>query len=415
MAAAGEGVAWPRAVIHLDLDAFYASVEQLRRPELRGRPVVVGGGAGDEHRRGVVSAASYEARRFGVHSAMPMTTALRLCPTAVVLPVDFTAYREASARVFAIARAYTPVVEPLSLDEAYLEVTGSLRRFGPPEAIAAEIRGRILAECGLHASFGVATTKTVAKVASELRKPRGFVVVRPGEEAALLAPLPLRALPGLGPATERELSGLGVTTLGELAALPVEVLRRRLGEAASRSLHQRSRGLDEAAVSVPGRPRSVSREETFAADVADRRVLEARVRELAADVGRRLRAGGWTARTVTLKVRHHDFSTLTRQQGMATPVDADRPIAAAGLCLLGQAWSGRPIRLIGVGVSNLEDAGQLDLLDAGLERESHLDRVLDSLHDRFGDAAIRRGAGAPSLHDRDFRHDDLRRLGGDRS
>ena len=412
MTATGAGAVWPRAVIHLDLDAFYASVEQLRRPELRGRPVIVGGGAGEEHRRGVVSAASYEARRFGVHSAMPMATALRLCPQAAVVPVDFTAYREASATVFAIARAYTPVVEPLSLDEAYLEVSGSLRRFGPPEAIAAEIRDRILEACRLDASFGVATSKTVAKIASELRKPRGFVVVAPGQEAVFLAPLPLRALPGVGPAAERALAGLGVATLGQLAALPVDVLRRRLGEAAARSLHERSRGLDDAAVSVPGRPRSVSREETFATDVAAGATLEARVRELAADVARRLRAGGWTARTVTLKLRHHDFTTLSRQQSLGTPVDADRAIAAAALGLLGAAWSGEAIRLIGVGVSGLEDAGQLDLLDPGLERESRLDRVLDTLHGRFGSTAIRRGAAEPSLRDLDFRHDDLRRLGG---
>ena len=413
MTPAGAAVTWPRAVIHLDLDAFYASVEQLRRPELRGRPVIVGGGAGDEHRRGVVSAASYEARRFGVRSAMPMITALRLCPQAVVLPVDFTAYREASAAVFAIARAYTPAVEPLSLDEAYLEVTGSLRRFGPPDGIAAEIRDRILDECGLDASFGVATGKTVAKLASEVRKPRGFVVVAPGEEAAFLAPLPLRALPGLGPASERELAGLGVSTLGGLAALPVDVLRRRLGEAAARSLHERCRGLDPAPVSVPGRPKSVSREETFAADVSSREDLQARIRELGADVARRLRAGGWSTRTVTLKLRNADFTTLTRQQAMATPVDADRAIAGAALALFDAVWTGQPVRLLGVGAHSLEDAGQLDLLDGGLERESRLDRVLDSLHQRFGDTAIRRGAADPSLRDLDFRHDDLRRLGGD--
>ena len=174
---------WPRAVVHLDLDAFYASVEQLRRPELRGRPVIVGGG-GPDHRRGVVCAASYEARPFGVRSAMPMTRALRLCPAAVVLPVDFPAYRAASAEVFAIARAYTPQVEPLSLDEAYLDVAASQRRFGTPPAIAEEIRDRILAECGLSASVGVATSKTVAKIASDLRKPRGLVVDPAAERAS---------------------------------------------------------------------------------------------------------------------------------------------------------------------------------------------------------------------------------------
>jgi DNA polymerase-4 len=399
---------WPRAVIHLDLDAFYASVEQLRRPELRGRPVIVGGG-GPDHRRGVVSAASYEVRAFGVRSAMPLVTALRLCPSAVVLPVDFPAYRAASVQVFAIARGYTPQLEPASLDEAYLDVTGSQRRFGPPPAIALEIRDRILAECELHASFGVATSKTVAKIASEVRKPRGMVVVAPGEEAAFLAPLPLRALPGLGPAAETALSGLGVSTLGQLAALPEDAVRRRLGEAASRSLLRRARGIDDAAVTVPGRPRSVSREETFVEDVGDRRLLEDRLRQLAADVGRRLRQGRWTAATVSVKLRDSRFVTSSRQRTLAAPVDADRLIAAAALELFAAAWRGEPLRLLGVGTSSLADAGQLDLLDPEVERESRLDRVLDDLRRRFGDGAPHRGGSAPGLHDLDWRGDDLRR------
>jgi len=398
---------WTRAVIHLDLDAFYASVEQLRRPELRGRPVIVGGG-GPDHRRGVVSAASYEVRPYGVRSAMPLVTALRLCPSAVVLPVDFPAYRAASAQVFAIARAYTPQVEPASLDEAYLDVTGSQRRFGTPPAIAAEMRDRIQAECGLSASFGVATSKTVAKIASEVRKPRGFVVVAPGEEADFLAPLPVRALPGLGPASEAALEGLGVRTLGQLATLPLEVLRRRLGEAAGHSLSRRSRGIDDATVTVPGRPKSVSREETFLEDVSDRRLLEDRVRQLAADVGRRLRAGGWNAATVTLKLRDSRFTTQSRQRTLPAPVDADRLLAATALELLDTTWRGEPLRLLGVGASALGDAGQLDLLDPEVERESRLDRVLDDLHRRFGDRAPRRGAVAPRLRDLDWRGDDLR-------
>src|SRR5579884_693574 len=242
----------------MDLDAFYASVEQLRRPELRGRPVIVGGGR-DEHgrpvlRRGVVSAASYEARVHGVHSAMPLAVAVRLCPRATVVPVDFTAYREASRAVFAIARDYTPLVEPLSLDEAFLDVTQSVRRFGEPWQIAATIRDRVLNATGLHASFGVATCKTVAKVASDLRKPRGFVVVPPGDEAAFLAPLELRRLPGLGPSAETALHGLGVRTLGELAALPLDTVQRRLHAVAGRSLWERAHGIDESRVAPPGSP-----------------------------------------------------------------------------------------------------------------------------------------------------------------
>jgi DNA polymerase-4 len=407
-----------RAVIHLDLDAFYASVEQRRRPELRGRPVIVGGGA--EHdpatgevrsvvRRGVVSAASYEARRFGVHSAMPLATALRLCPQAVLVPVDFAAYRSASSEVFGICRDYTPVLEPLSLDEAYLDVGGSIRRFGEPDAIAAEMVERISTQTGLDASVGVATGKTVAKIASDLRKPRGFVVVRPGTEAAFLHPLPLRRLPGLGPATERALAGLGVTTLGGLAGLPPDVLRRRLGEAAATSLSARARGEDPSEVTVPGRPKSISREETFLHDTADPRQLDRRIRELAADVGHRLRAGSWSARTVSLRLRSSDFTTITRQRTLPTPLDDDVTIAIAALELLGESWDGGPLRLLGVGVEHLAEAGQLELLGPEQDRASRLDRTLDALRSRFGDAAVRRGAPG-ELRDLDARGDDLRRL-----
>ncbi|HZS13581.1 MAG TPA: DNA polymerase IV [Candidatus Dormibacteraeota bacterium] len=408
--------AWPRAIIHLDLDAFYASVEQLRRPELRGRPVIVGGVHDANGRvittRGVVSAASYEARRFGVHSAMPLATAMRLCPQAAVVPVDFTAYREKSAQIFAIARAVTPLVEPLSLDEAYLDVTGSRLRFGEPQDIAARLRDEILATTELHASFGVATSKVVAKVASDLRKPRGFVVVPPGEEAAFLAPLPVRRLPGLGPAAERALEGLGITTLGQLAALPREVVQRRLGEHAGTSLWDRAQGVDGGEVSVPGRPKSVSREETFFHDVADRAVLAEQMRHLAADVGRRLRQGEWRGRTVTLKLRYSDFTTLSRQVSLPSPTDADVLIAGTGMRLLDACWTGDPVRLLGVGVSSLEDASQLDLFDASLQRDERLDHVLDQLRSRFGDRAVHRGAATAGLRDADFRGDDLRRLGG---
>ncbi|HXA27896.1 MAG TPA: DNA polymerase IV [Candidatus Angelobacter sp.] len=409
--------AWPRAIIHLDLDAFYASVEQLRRPELRGRPVIVGGAADRNGRvitnRGVVSAASYEARVFGVHSAMPLATALRLCPQAAVVPVDFAAYRDKSAQVFAIARVVTPLVEPMSLDEAYLDVSGSRLRFGEPPAIAARLRDEILAATELHCSFGVATTKVIAKVASDLRKPRGLVVVPPGEEAAFLAPLPVRRLPGLGPAAERALQGLGITTLGQLAGLPIEVVQRRLGEHAGASLWSRAQGIDEGEVTVPGRPKSVSREETFFRDVSDRAALTERMRHLAADVGRRLRHGEWRGRTITLKLRYSDFTTLSRQVSLPTPTDADLLIARTGMDLLEACWTGDPVRLLGVGVSSLEDASQLDLFEAPADhRDERLDRVLDQLRTRFGDTAVRRGATAPSLRDSDWRGDDLRRLGG---
>lgn len=363
-------------------------------------------------RRAVVSAASYEARKFGVRSAMPLVTAVRLCPTATVVPVDFPAYRAASAEVFGIVREYTPTVEPASLDEAYIDVSASMRRFGEPDAIARAMVDRILEATRLDASVGVATSKTVAKVASDLRKPWGFVVVRPGEEADFLAALPLRRLPGLGPATERALEGLGLSTLGQLASVPLDVLRRRLGEAAATSLSSRARGEDDAEVAVPGRPKSVSREETFAADVTDVAVLEARVRELSADVAARLREGGWRGRTVTMKLRYGDFTTLTRQSSLDAATDGDLILAAAAFGLLAETWNGDPVRLLGVGVSQLDDAAQLALFDPATERDSRLDRTLDELRRRFGPHAAHRGP-APALRDLDARGDDLRRLARD--
>jgi DNA polymerase-4 len=399
-----------RAIIHLDLDAFYASVEQQRRPELRGRPVIVGGDR-DHPGRSVVSAASYEARRFGVRSAMPLGQAIRLCPQGVVVPVDFSAYRPVSAQVFDIAHEYTPLVEPLSLDEAYLDVTGSLRRFGDARSIAEAIRERIHAVTGLHASFGVASCKVVAKVASDLRKPRGFVVVEPGEEAAFLAPLPLRTLPGLGPAAERALESLGVHTLGELVARPRSVIERRLGRHAGASLWERAQGIDSSVVSPPGRPKSISREETFSSDMRELEDLDARLRDLSADVGRRLRRGGWSARTVTLRLRYADFETITRQQTLDSGGLSDQVIGGTAMRLLRESWSGAPVRLLGVGVSGIEDAAQLDLFSTATERQRRVDRALDSLRSRFGDSSVRRGTAVTRLRDLDFRGEDLRRDG----
>ncbi len=398
---------WVRAIIHLDLDAFYASVEQLRRPELRGRPVIVGGAGDGRTARAVVSAASYEARHYGVHSAMPLARAVRLCPTAVVLPVDFPAYRQASARIFGLARALTPLVEPLSLDEAYLDVTATP---GEPPEMAARLRDQIHEATGLHASFGVATSKTIAKIASELRKPRGFVVVAPGEELEFLRPLPLRTLPGLGPATAATLSGLGLRTLGDLASHPPALLERRLGRAAALSLTRRAQGIDSSPVTPPTTPKSISREETYDRDVVDPAQLRERVRHLSADVGRRLRAAGLSARTVSLKLRDADFTTVTRQRSLDGGSDSDAAITAAAIALLAATrQSGQPVRLLGVGVHNLEDAAQLDLFTApASDRERRLDATLDSLRRRFGPDAVRRGAPGAELRDLDWRHEDLR-------
>ncbi len=355
----------------------------------------------------MVSAASYEARRYGVHSAMPLGRAVRLCPTAAVLPVDFPAYRQASTRIFALARALTPLVEPLSLDEAYLDVTATP---GDPEEMAIRLRDQILAETGLHASFGIATCKTVAKIASDLRKPRGFVVVRPGDEAEFLRPLPLRTLPGLGPSTAGTLAGLGLRTLGELAGHPAALLERRLGKAAAHSLTRRARGIDTSPVVPPSTTKSISREETYDRDVVDAGMLRERVRHLSADVGRRLRAAGLSARTVSLKIRYADFTSLTRQCPLDGGSDSDAAITSGALALLTATHQpDRPVRLVGVGVHNLENAAQLDLFSAPrAARERHLDATLDALQRRFGPGAVHRGAPAPELRDLDWRHEDLR-------
>ena len=245
----------------------------------------------------------------------------------------------------------------------------------------------------------------MAKIASDLRKPRGFVVVDPGDEAAFLAPLPLRRLPGLGPAAERALNGLGITTLGQLAALPRDTVQRRVGRASGTSLWERAQGIDTVPVSVPGAPKSISREETFARDVVHRSALHLRIAELASDVGARLRTGGWTARTVTLKLRYADFTTITRQETLPSATATDTTVRDAAVALLETAWSGDAVRLLGVGVSGLEEAPQLDLF--ARPANDRIDRTLDTLRERFGHDAIRRGTGE-GLRDLDWRGDDLR-------
>jgi DNA polymerase-4 len=276
--------------------------------------------------------------------------------------------------------------------------------------MAAHLRDQILAATGLHASFGIATSKTVAKIASDLRKPRGFVVVRPGEEAAFLGPLPLRTLPGLGPATASTLAGLGLRTLGELAGHPAALLERRLGKAAAHSLTRRAQGIDTSPVTPPSSTKSISREETYDRDVVDAAQLRDRVRHLSADVGKRLRAAGLSARTVSLKIRYADFTSLTRQRSLDGGSDSDRAITSGAVALLAAAHEpDRPVRLLGVGVHNLENAAQLDLFSAPrAARERRLDATLDALQRRFGPGAVHRGAPSPELRDLDWRHEDLR-------
>ena len=395
-----------RVVMHVDLDAFYASVEQRRRPELRGKPVVVGG-AGVAGERGVVAAASYEARPFGVRSAMPLTRARRLCPQAVFVPCDFPAYREASRAVFAILDHYSPVIEPIALDEAYLDCTGSQALLGTPDRVAVRLRDEVKQKCGLDISIGVASSKLVAKVASELRKPRGLVIVPPGEEAGFLAPLPLARLPGCGPSTAARLERIGVRTIGELAGLPEALMSELFGQY-GRALAAHARGIDAGPVMQPGEPKSISREVTFDRDQANLVKVRETALGLLQDVGQSLRAHQLSARTVTLKIRYQPFDTQSRQATLNLPTDRDDELARALRRLFDtQVDRARPIRLIGAGVSNLESgAAQLNLLEERPAQRVSLDEQLDELRERYGDHVIARGM-AVRPHQKDMRRDDL--------
>ncbi len=376
------------SVLHVDLDAFFVAMELLRRPELAGTPVVVG----FDGPRGVVSTASYEARAFGVHSALPMVQAKRRCPQATYLPVDFAHYAPASKRFHAILRDFTPVCEAAGTDEAYLDVAGSGRLFGDGATIAGLIRERVRAEIGITASVGVATNKLVAKVASDAAKPDGICVVATGEEAAFLAPRPVRELPMVGAKLEERLAALGLRTIGEVAAWPVEALRARLGRMGE-ELHARAQGRFEAPVlESRGTAKSVSRETTFGRDVGDRGRLRAILRTQAERVARDLATSGLAARTVVLKLRFPPFETLTRSWTGPGQVALADEIFEAGAELFERAWreeGERPVRLIGVGVMNLGPPARQLRLGETFEADRLADAV-NALRDRFGEDSVRR-------------------------
>ncbi len=384
-------------ILHVDLDAFFVAMELLRRPELRGRPVVVGY-LGE---RGVVSTASYEARRYGIRSAMPTLRARQLCPSAVFLPPDFEWYAPASRRFHAILRDFTPVVESISVDEAYLDVAGSEALFGTPLEIAAAIRQRIRSEIGITASVGIATNRLVAKVASDAAKPDGLLRVPPGQEAAFLAPRPIRDLPGIGGRTAEALQALGISTIGDLAALPPATLQARFGRYGL-DLHERARGIVHAPIlPTPAARRSISREHTFERDESSTAVLEGillrHAEAVAADLATQQRA----ARTVVLKLRFPPFETITRSATPGRQLLYPGEIFHAGRDLFGAAWEAhgnRPVRLIGLGVAGLtERARQLALGETTAPGALH--QALLELRGRFGPGIIRRAAELPSPDD----------------
>jgi len=374
-------------ILHVDLDAFFAAIEQRDRPELRSRPVVVGGGGPSD--RGVVSAASYEARRYGVHSAMPLRTAATLCPQAVFVPVDGRKYAAVSRQVMEILRRFTPSVEPVSIDEAFLDVAGTERLNGSPLQVAQAIRAAIRTELGLTASVGVGTSKLVAKVASDLRKPDGLVVVEPGAEAAFLAPLPIARLWGVGERTAAVLAEYGVRTIGDLAALPDDLLSRRLGRNGP-TLATRARGIDPSPVAGGEPARSVSHEHTFDVDTSDPEVIERTILALSEGVASRLRAGGVTARTVAVKVRDSAFVTASRQRTLAEPTDQVEVIYRAALELTRPQLHGIRVRLLGVAASHLEEGRQLSLFHEMDDRRRRVAEATDTIRRRFGAKAIRR-------------------------
>lgn len=386
------------SILHVDMDAFYVSVELLGRPELRGKPVIVGG-AGN---RGVVAAASYAARAYGVHSAMPSTQARRLCPSAIFLQGNHSLYSEVSARVMELFGRYTPEIEPLSLDEAFLDVSGGLRRVGSPEVIAHQIRDEVFAQEGLNCSVGAATTKFLSKLASEAAKPTptrsgpkpglGVKVVDPGTELGFLHPQPVKALWGVGKVTLEKLQRIGVETVGDLARLPVDTVIASVGKASGRHLHELAHARDPRQVISNAATKSVSHEETFATDLFDRNALERELVRMADSVGSRLRKAGIAGRTVAIKVRFGDFTTITRSTTVTVPLDSGTEIVRLSKGLLAQVDPTSGVRLLGVGVQQLtEDTNRQLTLGLDIEspeRRTDADAAIDSIRARFGADAI---------------------------
>ncbi len=396
-----------RNIIHLDLDAFYAAVEILDNPDLAGKPVIVGGG----EKRGVVSAASYEARRFGIHSALPIATAKRLCPHGVFLPVRMGRYKEMSDRVFRIYERFSPLVEALSIDEAFLDVTGTKRLFGGPEEIARRIKEAVASETGLTVSAGVAGTKFVAKIASDMQKPDGLTVVPRGKEKEFLWPLPVGKLWGVGKVTGAALQRMRVHTIGDLARVPAEFLKNRFGEHGLH-LHRLANGIDERGVEPDHEVKSIGHEDTYDEDIRDGEIIRKELLSLAQRVSARMRRKGFRGRTVTLKVRYHDFTMVTRAETIPSATDDGGMIYRTVLPLLEKTEAGRrPVRLLGISLSQLESGretqvrwGQLPLFrkekpvaekkggpEKDPERVAKLNEAVDRIREKFGEKGIRPG------------------------
>lgn len=377
-----------RKILHMDLDAFFCSVEMLHDPSLKGKPFVVGG---SPEGRGVVASASYPAREYGVRSAMPTAQALRLCPELIVLGNRRSNYRSYSKKVMKRLRREAVALEQLSIDEAFMELTGDSRS---GEAVARELQQELERELGLPSSWGVASNKLIAKIASDVGKPRGLIVVPAGEERQFLEPLPVKMLWGVGPKTQAELAELDVKTIGDLAGMSEARLRARMGERGV-DLALRARGVDERPVVEEHEPKSMSAETTFPRDRADLAQLEATLLKLSERVGRRLRKDGYAGTTVKLKLRWPDFTTLTRQKQLAHATDREGEIYEAARELFHAVWKrGRRVRLLGVGVSDLgPPVRQLELFDRSWQQDQRLLQAVDEIRARYGPNSVRRAGG----------------------
>ncbi len=393
-----------RVLLHLDMDAFFASIEQHDRPELRGKPVIVGS---PPDKRGVVATASYEARTFGIHSAMPSRTAYRLCPDAVFVTPRMARYAEVSDRVMAILNAFSPDLEPVSVDEAFLDLGGVLHFWPSPEALARALKQRIRDELGLSASVGIASNKFLAKIGSDLNKPDGLTLMPVDPEAvvAFLAPFPVSRIFGVGEATARILTQHGIRTIGQLQAVPRVQLVPLFGDLFARHLHDLARGLDDRPLVMDWEEKSISNETTFEEDCASPDILRQTLIELAEHVGRRLRRNGKRAKTVQIKVRFPDFKTLTRQVSLPEPINTDHELLRAGFTLYEKLAVRGPLRLLGFGVSALVLPGEAqpprqallfeEAPRARRQKDVRLDQAVDALREKFGKTILTRGGKAP--------------------
>jgi len=378
------GVKTDRIILHVDMDAFYASVEQRDDPNLKGRPVIVGADPKEGRGRGVVAACSYEARKFGVRSALPISQAWKLCPQGAFVPVRMDRYVEVSKQVMEVLHRFTNLVEPLSIDEAFLDVSGSTALFGAPEQIARAIKKQIREATGLCASVGVAPNKFVAKIASDLKKPDGLVIVKQDEVEEFLRLLPISRLWGVGPKTEERLHQMGIRTIGDLRSNPQ-----------SEHLHELAYGRDNRPVVPDWEARSISNETTFEEDTADRELMLRTIRRLSESVGRRLRVEDQRARCITLKIRYEGFETHTKQMTLDRPTQSDDEIVRSAKALFEQFPLDRKVRLLGVGSSDLARSGQepsqLGLFTEPANNDT-LDRTVDAIRSKFGNDSVRRGS-----------------------